>query len=306
MFCGDLKIAIVSPTYGEVGGVARHVWYLTQKLKARGYKVDVFSTVNVFHIPAPGLKNVSFAIASIPKTLFKKFDVIHCHNLLSVIPSWFAIKRKVILTIHGVWLEQIEYLHWYGKAFFWLDFALTKTVDTVTSVSKRGARHYGGKWIPNAIEPSDLPTEKTKLKDPQVVYVGRPSKEKGIAALFTLPDDLKSSLVFVYGKPWRDTMKVLAGSDALILPSVMEGCPTVMLEAMALGVPVVVRRMSETIDLGGDDAYYFDRDDELPNLIRWVLDHKDEARMKAKRARERVLKSFTWDQVVEKYLEVYG
>ena len=301
----DLKLAMISPTYGREGGVARHVWQLCRKLRERGHDISAFSTANVPHIPVSGMKNASFAFFSSFRTAFRKFDAVHCHNPLTIPPSWPSRKHKTVLTLHGIWSEQIEYIHWYGKAFSWLESALTGTVDAITCVSKRGAEHYGGVWIPNAIEPSDFPKERIRLKNPQIAFLGRPSKEKGVTAIGELPKDLRSSVVFIYGKPWKEAMRILAGSDMLLLPSVMEGCPTAMLEALFLGVPVLTRKIPETCDVGGTCAHYFSDDRELPDRANYLLEHIGEARDGVRKYRDKLLARFTWDVVVEEYLKVY-
>ena len=118
----------------------------------------------------------------------------------------------------------------------------------------------------------ELPTEKALLTDKPVrkfVTVGRLSAEKGYAGLLEAIEQLKAegiecSLDIVGDGPMReeiqqdirerdlsnhvtllgalpenDTLTVIAGSDAFVLASLMEGLPVVLMEAMAAGKPVI-------------------------------------------------------------------
>ena len=80
-------------------------------LEKNGHEVEIISSENTFTIPIKGLKNPSFMISSFLKSKFKKnFDIVHAHN----IPSALAMKNssgKKILTIHGIFSEQIDQLH---------------------------------------------------------------------------------------------------------------------------------------------------------------------------------------------------
>ena len=106
-----MKILIISPTQSGIGGIAQHVQGLNTFLKNKGNDVEIISSENTFTIPIKGLKNPSFMIFSSLKAKFKKNnDIVHAHN----IPSAKAMKNasgKKILTIHGIYSQQIEHLH---------------------------------------------------------------------------------------------------------------------------------------------------------------------------------------------------
>lgn len=112
-----------------------------------------------------------------------------------------------------------------------------------------------------------------------VLFIGRPSKEKGFptlqAALFKLLDaglDVRLSMIGITSDefidllgysiddkylsnisfhgyiPWGDTFKgIVKSSHCLVMSSVSEGTPRVIVEAMALGCPVIASRVGGVI-----------------------------------------------------------
>jgi glycosyltransferase involved in cell wall biosynthesis len=51
--------------------------------------------------------------------------------------------------------------------------------------------------------------------------------------------DLSEQVTFTGALPEAETLRAIAAADILVLPSLMEGLPVVLMEALALGVPVI-------------------------------------------------------------------
>ena len=80
--------------------------------------------------------------------------------------------------------------------------------------------------------------------------------------------------------PWSDPASVLRGADLLLLPSRYEGVPLVMLEAMAIGVPVVVSDLPGTRPFLTDECLFpVGRLDRAFAIIEWLRDPAARARV---------------------------
>ncbi|MCC6645997.1 MAG: glycosyltransferase family 4 protein [Polyangiaceae bacterium] len=96
-----------------------------------------------------------------------------------------------------------------------------------------------------------------------------------------------------------------AGAHALLHPSVCEGFGFPLLEAMAMGCPVVASDAASLPEVGGDAALYAAPDDAttLARHLRALLD-PDVRRLHVERGRRRVERA-SWDACVDATAEVY-
>ncbi len=89
--------------------------------------------------------------------------------------------------------------------------------------------------------------------------------------------------------PWR----FIKSSDALILPSLFEGMPNVVLEAMALGTPVIATRAGGTIELQRDEPTILwakpGEPDSLAQAIRQLAIDRPAAEQRAAHAMKMIL-----------------
>lgn len=118
---------------------------------------------------------------------------------------------------------------------------------------------------------------------PTRAQIGQAIQQAGLAGI-TLSD------------PRDDIHDLMAAADLLVLPSLFEGLPLVLLEAMAAGLPIVASRTGGIIDaLGADDPFLVPPGsaDALARAIVARLDDPASALTTAARLRQRFFDRFT-------------
>lgn len=99
---------------------------------------------------------------------------------------------------------------------------------------------------------------------------------------------------------------VVAGADALVFPSLYEGFGLPVLEAMALGVPVLASDRASLPEVGGDAASYFDptSSEELSRKLAWIA-RDAAARAGLRAAGYENVKRFSWEKTASRTLDAY-
>lgn len=112
-------------------------------------------------------------------------------------------------------------------------------------------------------------------------------------------------VTFLGARP--DAIDVMAGLDALVLTSRVEGFPNVILEAALLGVPIVSTPVGGVLDVITEKGCLFPvRDVQAgADALARVLDDSDWARRTADQLRRRCLDRFTTDRMVATWLSLY-
>jgi glycosyltransferase involved in cell wall biosynthesis len=106
-----------------------------------------------------------------------------------------------------------------------------------------------------------------------------------------------------------DVRDYYAFLDVLLLTSVREAQPLVILEAYAAGLPVVSTRVGNVPELlDHDDRFLASSKDaaKLAQAVRYVHDHPEEMRGIAARNREKVGRFYDKTRVFERYGEIYN
>lgn len=106
----------------------------------------------------------------------------------------------------------------------------------------------------------------------------------------------------------EDLIYLYENADIFTLPSLSEVCPTVALEAMYFGLPVVVTDIPGVKDHFKDVALLVPsrNENELAEAIVRLLDEEELAKRLSTAGEELVKSKYTWDVVAKEYEKIYA
>jgi glycosyltransferase involved in cell wall biosynthesis len=109
---------------------------------------------------------------------------------------------------------------------------------------------------------------------------------------------------------WRDdALSILAAADLVVHPSLHEALPSTVIEALALGRPIVATDVSGIRDILGDDEFGrivpAGNADLLAQAVRSTLEDPARAQMRAAAGRRRLLEIMRADRVASAHLRCY-
>src|SRR5207244_2374464 len=98
-------------------------------------------------------------------------------------------------------------------------------------------------------------------------------------------------------------------ADCLVNPSIGEGLPNVVLEAMACGVPIIASRVAgnDTLVEHRRNGLLFDvaRQEELAECLVEMAREPEVGRTMGARGRENALADYSWSSVARRYAELF-
>jgi glycosyltransferase involved in cell wall biosynthesis len=290
---------------------------LYEQLIKNGFDVK---KMEVPHIPIKNLKNPSFAIFSSLKGILSKesFDIVHAFN----VPSAYAMKytkgTKKVLSIHGVFSEQVNKLH--SKSISSIASSAESKVltwpDKLTTDSRATQKFYKEKlnidfeYLPSPLDTKMFQKIKNVEKIPnQIAFVGRDSPEKGIDILKEAESEINGNVVYCTDRSWDDAMRIIKSSSIVVVPSRMESLPTTVKEAFFLNVPVI------GTDVGGIPELITNNETgilvppenpgKLADAVNELLSDKEKAEKLATNGNTFVKNNMTWDVILPKYIKFY-
>jgi glycosyltransferase involved in cell wall biosynthesis len=198
-------------------------------------------------------------------------------------------------------------------------------------------------YIPNGVDGREARTDAAALRSPipsdHFVYVGRLHPHKRVPLLVqTFKDSIDAGcdrhlyiigdgedrpvveqfiarhrlgdrIVMVGALDRPRVLSAIAGARCLLLFSDQEGCPTVILESMALGVPAIATAVGGIPELivDGETGLLFSANDPgqaVDHVLRLARDPL-EARVMGRRAAEVASRQFDLGRMVQAYLALY-
>lgn len=264
-----------------------------------------------------GFEAVWHTLLSVMHITFHRPDVVHIHNIGPGMfaPMLRLMGLPVVLTYHS---PNYEHSKWNGPARWLLrqcEKLSLRFSNRVIFVNRHQMEKCGALdksvFIPNGIDPVTRSAATSFLEKHGIdqgnylLAVGRLTPEKGfeylVEAANRLPQvaqvviagasdhdsayrdqlqrlDTHKKVIFTGFTTGEDLRQLYSHARALVLPSVNEGFPMVLLEAMAYGLPILCSDIPGTrqVDLPEEDYFTVKDVDSLCTAITSLLDSPDE------------------------------
>lgn len=119
---------------------------------------------------------------------------------------------------------------------------------------------------------------------------------------------VEASVTFAGFVPERELSDYYSAAKVFAFPSLLEGYPLVVLEAMGSGTPVVATRLAPIVEQLGNTGITFKPGDTqtLADSIVRILQEEDFRESLAESAQKRAMERFTWSKVADEYLSIYS
>ena len=262
-------------------------------------------------------------------------------TLVSVIIS--KIKNKpCVVTVHGVRAVRDKATNLFQevwlKLFSRLIFKITEKIICLTQADADEIKNYGVQEEKVVVIPNGIDTQlfnQYNFHNDYILWVGRFVEEKGLKYLVealegvanvfpnkrvVLVGDgpLKQEIMIKVNKKGLNNMfeykencsqqeiaKLMKSCELFVLPSLKEGFPKCLLEAMACGKPVITTKGLKEIVNGAGVTVNSKNPEELRNAITDILFNPLDAKKMGLIGRTKVEQNWSWSIVSNRLEEIY-
>lgn len=142
-----------------------------------------------------------------------------------------------------------------------------------------------------------------------VDWFGMPHPQKYFEDCLKLRNVLGIDDIVCFNPPSKDILSQYQNSDAFILPSIYEGFPNVLCEAMSCGLPAAASAVCDNPDIldNGEIGLLFDPtsvDDIADKLVMFLDMNKEELNNMGSRSRETAVNKFSTEKFISSYLSI--
>lgn len=120
---------------------------------------------------------------------------------------------------------------------------------------------------------------------------------------------LEEQVIFLGRVDRKKLIQIYQNATIHVVPSIYEGLPTVLLEAMACGLPVVATNIGGNRDIISSNVNGLlippGSPEAMAKMIMILWDNESLRKKIGGNARETILKKYTWDIVVNDFVNVY-
>ncbi len=296
---------LCSTTAGILGSITASIYKL---FKIHDSEFKVFYRIGgwAFHDPRPFWQNkIIFYLEKLTAGLKNKIIVNSEYDYQAAIKNKICLPEKIVKIHNGINPEKLGFLPEQGAKAFLFNKIPQHKIQNTKYIIGTVANFYKTKGISYLIEAMRLLEAKYKPLDVKCIVIGdgkqRPELEKLIEKY-----NLKNK-VFLTGRI-TDAYQYLKAFDVFILPSLKEGFPWIMLEAMAAEIPIIatnVGALPEIIENGKQGILVKPKNSQiLAEKIFWLLNNEQKARNMGSQARQKVKREFYLEKMIRKTKEL--
>jgi len=332
--------------YNELSNYFEHVYFFTYGSDDLKFSHSLPDNITV--IPKRYIKNnllYSFVLPLVHWRTLKKVDILKTNQMLG---SWSAAlaklfcRKKFVVRIGYMWsihLNKENVGSWQKTLSKKLEKLIYKIADSAITSSENNFDYVEHNYrprdhvlIPNYVEIDIFkPLSIEKVKN-SICFVGRLSKQKNLFALFDaliglpytidiigsgeLKEELKEYATkqkvkanFLGNIPNHVLPKILNQHELFILPSLWEGMPKTLLEAMACGLPVIGTNVDGTREIiqHGENGILCDTDPKsIREAIMSVMEDEVLKEKLGENARKTIEQGFSLENLIKKELDLYA
>lgn len=261
-------------------------------------------------------------------------------GLVSTLNSWYLAEHQG--RWRGRFYQGIEFL-----TMPWTDAFITVSSDIEKNVKNSCAKNISTAMIPNAVKidtgtikdlPPDWLRSKFNLPKDSIVCcaVGRLVEAKGfhhlvnslnlldlrIVCLIIGEGHLRHTLtenIYQLGLQERirltgfcepeEVLNIVSSSDIFVMPSISEGTPIAILEAAALGKPIVATKTGGIPEILSNSNHALlvepGNERQLADAVSWLCNNWNQAKKMGKLAMDHIQKNYSLENQVKETLSVY-